>query len=271
MSAALTATEHILAREQKLHALDGLAAAAAHELGTPLATISLVTKELERDTAHIPAIKDDILLLRSQADRCREILRKLTRRPTEPDPHHMSLPVTQLLHEAAGPYRMLGPSIEIGAEPAQAAAAASQREPIGERRPGVIYGLGNIIENAADFARERVEVKARWDQREVVVTIADDGPGFAPEIIDTLGDPYVTTRASGQRSAITGKEASGLGLGFFIAKTLLERSGARLMFTNREAPATGAIVRVVWPREAFDLPGSTDHSATRTAARQAAE
>ena len=236
MSAALTATEHILAREQKLHALDGLAAAAAHELGTPLATISLVTKELERDTAHIPAIKDDILLLRSQADRCREILRKLTRRPTEPDPHHMSLPVTQLLHEAAGPYRMLGPSIEIGAEPAQAAAAASQREPIGERRPGVIYGLGNIIENAADFARERVEVKARWDQREVVVTIADDGPGFAPELIDTLGDPYVTTRASGQRSAITGKEASGLGLGFFIAKTLLERSGARLMFTNREAP-----------------------------------
>ena len=135
----------------------------------------------------------------------------------------------------------------------------------------MIYGLGNIIENAADFARERVEVQARWDHRDVVVTIADDGPGFAPEIIDTLGDPYVTTRASGQRSAITGKEASGLGLGFFIAKTLLERSGARLAFTNREAPATGAIVRVVWPRAVFDLPGSSGPPVAAATAREAAE
>ena len=134
----------------------------------------------------------------------------------------------------------------------------------------MIYGLGNIIENAADFARERVEVQARWDQREVVVTIADDGPGFAPEIIDTLGEPYVTTRASGQRSAITGKEASGLGLGFFIAKTLLERSGAKLVFTNRQPPLSGAIVRVAWPRHAFDLPEGGRTPAT-PAVRQAAE
>ncbi len=270
MSAALTATEHILAREQKLHALDGLAAAAAHELGTPLATISLVTKELQRDTATNPAIRDDIALLQSQAERCREILRKLTSRPAETDPHHVSLPVMQLLQEASGPYRMLGPQIDIAAKPTDAAAHTSQREPIGERRPGVIYGLGNIIENAADFARERVEVQARWDQREVVVTIADDGPGFAPEIIDTLGEPYVTTRASGQRSAITGKEASGLGLGFFIAKTLLERSGAKLVFTNRQPPLSGAIVRVAWPRHAFDLPEGGRTPAT-PAVRQAAE
>ncbi len=258
MSAALTATEHILAREQRLHAIDGLAAAAAHELGTPLATISLVTKELERDAGTLsPEVRDDITLLRSQAERCREILRKLTRRPdAETDPHHVSLPVTQLLHEAAAPYMMLARKIEIRTAPAGSAAAAGQWEPIGERRPGVIYGLGNIIENAADFARETVTIEAGWTAKSVVVTIADDGPGIAPEIIDTLGDPYVTTRASGQRSAITGKEASGLGLGFFIAKTLLERSGAKLTFTNRKAPETGAIVRVVWPRSAFDLPGA---------------
>ena len=290
MTAALTATEHILAREQKLHALDGLAAAAAHELGTPLATISLVTKELEHGAAAFPAIKDDIALLRSQAERCREILRKLTRQPAEPDPHHVSLPVTQLLHEAAAPYRMLARRIDIRAAPADSAlgqsslehASASQSaaarsastqalaEPIGERRPGVIYGLGNIIENAADFARERVEIEARWDKKEVVVTIADDGPGFAPEIIGTLGDPYVTTRAAGQRSAITGKEASGLGLGFFIAKTLLERSGAKLAFANRPPPLTGAVVRIVWPRLAFDLPGSVAGSVAGWVSAQAA-
>lgn len=252
MTTALAATEHILAREQKLHALDGLAAAAAHELGTPLATISLVTRELERDTATHPALKDDIALLRSQADRCREILRKLTRSPSEQDPHHVSLPVTQLLQEAAAPYRMLATKVEISSRPADLA-TAGLGEPIGERRPGVIYGLGNLVENAADFAREKVEIDARWDDRELIVTIADDGPGFSPEIIDTLGDPYVTTRGQGQRAGRTSKEGSGLGLGFFIAKTLLERSGARLVFSNRPPPATGAIVKIVWPRAQFDL------------------
>lgn len=252
MSTALAATEHILAREQKLHALDGLAAAAAHELGTPLATISLVTKELERDTAEIPALKDDIVLLRTQADRCREILRKLTRSPSEQDPHHVALPVTQLLQEASAPYRMLATRIEISSRPADQA-FGGVREPVGERRPGVIYGLGNLIENAADFARNKVDVDARWDEHELIVTISDDGPGFSPEVIDTLGDPYVTTRGPEARAGRTSKEGSGLGLGFFIAKTLLERSGARLSFSNRSAPATGAIVRVSWPRSSFDL------------------
>lgn len=226
MTTALAATEHILAREQKLHALDGLAAAAAHELGTPLATISVVTRELERDTAAMPALKDDIILLRTQADRCREILRKLTRSPSEQDPHHVALPVTQLLQEAAAPYLPLPTKIEISSRPADLANGGLS-EPIGERRPGVIYGLGNLVENAADFAKRNVLIDARWDDRELVVTITDDGPGFSPDIIDTLGEPYVTTRgATGQRSGRTAKEGSGLGLGFFIAKTLLERSGA---------------------------------------------
>jgi two-component system sensor histidine kinase RegB len=253
MSAALSATEHVLAREQKLHALDGLAAAAAHELGTPLATIALVTKELERDTRNLPQIKDDIALLRAQAERCREILRKLTRRPTEQDPHHVSLPVTQLIQEAAEPYRALSANVEISARAIDGADGPARREPVGERRPGVIYGLGNIIENAADFARERVEITARWNEREVVISIADDGPGFSSDIMDTLGDPYVTTRSQTRGQTDDIDEASGLGLGFFIAKTLLERSGARLSLENRMPPARGAIVRIVWPRELFEL------------------
>ncbi|HVY42361.1 MAG TPA: ActS/PrrB/RegB family redox-sensitive histidine kinase [Hyphomicrobiaceae bacterium] len=253
MSAALSATEHVLAREQKLHALDGLAAAAAHELGTPLATIALVTKELERDTESMPQIQEDIALLRAQAERCREILRKLTRRPSEQDPHHVSLPVTQLIQEAAAPYQTLSAKVEISARAVAGTEGAGAREPVGERKPGVIYGLGNLIENAVDFARERVEITARWNEREVVVAISDDGPGFSSEIMDTLGDPYVTTRSSREAQTDDNEEASGLGLGFFIAKTLLERSGARLSLENREAPAHGAIVRITWPREAFDL------------------
>jgi two-component system sensor histidine kinase RegB len=257
MSAALAATEHVLAREQKLHALDGLAAAAAHELGTPLATIALVTKELQSSAARLPEFAEDIQLLRSQAERCRDILRKLAGSPADQnDPHHVSLPVTQLLQEAALPHATAKVRIDISAEPYETATGERLREPIGVRRPGVIYGLGNIVENAVDFASEAVEVRARWDERELTVTIADDGPGFSPEIIDTLGEPYVTTKRTGERMGRTGEEASGLGLGFFIAKTLLERSGARVALENREAPASGAVVRVTWPRGAFDLPAA---------------
>jgi|LNFM01.1.fsa_nt_gb two-component system sensor histidine kinase RegB len=257
MSDALAATEHILAREQRLHALDGLAAAAAHELGTPLATIALVTKELERSASEWPPLQEDIVLLRTQAERCREILRKLTRSPSEQDPHHVSLPVTQLLQEASDPYSRTKIKIEIAAAPATDADPATAEEPIGERRPGVIYGLGNLIENAVDFARDQVTITASWTDREVEVTVADDGPGFSPDIIDTLGEPYVTTRQSGQRLGRSGSEASGLGLGFFIAKTLLERSGAKVSLANRETPERGAVVRVTWTRATFDFRDGT--------------
>lgn len=257
MSAALAATELVLAREQKLHALDGLAAAAAHELGTPLATIVLVTKELESQVDRNTPLGEDIALLRGQAERCREILRTLTRKPSEADPHHTSLPVSQLLHEAAEPYRELSATVDIRSGPAGGAGPTARREPIAIRQPGVIYGLGNIIENAVDFARSKVEITAQWDDESVVITIADDGPGFAPDIFESLGEPYVTTR-SGERAAGGRKEAAGLGLGFFIAKTLLERSGARVSLDNRRLPATGATVRVTWPRALFTAPPAGD-------------
>lgn len=254
MSAALTATELVLAREQKLHALDGLAAAAAHELGTPLATIVLVTSELQRDVPAGTPLAEDVALLRSQAERCREILQKLTRQPSEQDPLHANLSVSQLLDEAAEPYRTSNIAIEITIGPAEGLSGAAAKEPVGERRPGLIYGLGNLVENAVDFARSRVEISARWDERFMEIEVRDDGPGFQPELLDTLGEPYVTTRRSG--SAGAGKRP-GLGLGFFIAKTLLERSGANLTLDNRPAPERGAIVRIVWPREVFEAARAT--------------
>lgn len=252
MSAALAATEHVLAREQKLHALDGLAAAAAHELGTPLSTITLVANELERQIAKDNPYRDDILLLRSQAQRCREILQKLTRHPPDEDPLHGSLTVKEMLHEAAAPYTDGPTFIHISATPSASAAGPAARQPVGIRRPGVIYGLGNIIENAADYAQTRVEISAEWDGQTVSVVIADNGPGFDADMIDTIGEPYVTTRTQGRKGRRSGSKVSGLGLGFFIAKTLLERSGARLSFENREPPDHGAVVRIVWPRSAFE-------------------
>ena len=251
MSAALAATELVLAREQKLHALDGLAAAAAHELGTPLSTIYLVTSEMERQVGKDTPIADDVSLLKGQAQRCREILQKLTRRhPEEQDPLHSIIPVEEMLNEAAAPYQGQRVPIVISARAAANAGQGAQTEPVGLRRPGVIFGLGNIIENAADFAAMRVDISAEWTEDMVIVTIMDDGPGFLAEVIDSLGEPYVTTRPEGHNSH--GTKNVGLGLGFFIAKTLLERSGARLSLENRTQPLHGAVVRVTWKRSAFE-------------------
>jgi two-component system sensor histidine kinase RegB len=253
MSAALAATEAVLAREQKLHALDGLAAAAAHELGTPLATITLVTKELEREVPAGSPLADDIGLLRSQALRCREILQQLTRRPSEQDPMHDRLTVRELLDEAAAPYRRRGKEIAIAAAARTNGAGVPSAEPVGQRRPGLIHGVANLVQNAVEFAATRVEVSAEWDEREVLVTIADDGPGFPPEVMDSLGEPYVTTRPLDKAGAAAGA-SSGLGLGFFIAKTLLERSGATLALANRRQGG-GAMVRLTWPRAQFEAEG----------------
>jgi two-component system, sensor histidine kinase RegB len=252
MSAALAATEHILAREQKLHALDGLAAAAAHELGTPLATITVVAKEMGRDIPPNSPLAEDLALLQSQAVRCRDILQKLTKSPEERDPLHAMLTVSQLIEEAAEPYRVYKTRVRLDIGPEPSATGDGVREPVGERRPGVIYGLGNLLENAVDFAKSEVFVTARWSADRVVVTLVDDGPGFAPDLIDTLGEPYVTTRPSRTRAAKEAGKPSGLGLGFFIAKTLLERSGAELTLENRPKPDVGAVVRITWPRSAYE-------------------
>jgi two-component system sensor histidine kinase RegB len=124
-------------------------------------------------------------------------------------------------------------------------------EPVGARNPAVVYGLGNLLENAVDFANKHVSVGASWDDDNIEVTISDDGPGFAPEIMDRVGEPYVTSRRGRMASD---DEPKGLGLGFFIAKTLLERSGATLTFENRRLPARGAVIKVRWNRAEFEQP-----------------
>ncbi len=251
MSAALAATEHILAREQQLHALDGLAAAAAHELGTPLGTITVVAKELGKAVPPDSPIAEDLALLQSQAVRCREILQKLTRRPSEADPMHARLSVQQLIQEAAEPHLGHRTKVVINTAAEEGALEPARAEPIGQRRPGIIYGLGNLIENAVEFGESRVDITARWTEKTVMLTIADDGPGFPADIMESLGEPYVTTRPARAFGRV-GSEPTGLGLGFFIAKTLIERSGAEVELANRVVPAHGAIVRITWARAQFE-------------------
>jgi two-component system sensor histidine kinase RegB len=242
---ALAATELVLAHEQHLSQLDGLAAAAAHELGTPLSTIAVVVRELERAIEPTSPHAEDIKLLREQAQRCREILAKLTQLSASSEPFDRSK-LSMLIEEVVAPHRNFGVAIDV-VLPADRAA-----EPVGEHNPAIIYGLGNLVENAVDFARERVEIEARWSDGEVTIAIADDGPGFAPEILDRIGEPYLTSRG---RPAGGEGEVAGLGLGVFIAKTLLERSGAALSFANRAAPGHGATVRVHWRREDYERAG----------------
>jgi two-component system sensor histidine kinase RegB len=244
---ALAATELRLAREQKLSALDGLAAAAAHELGTPLGTISLVAKELEREIPEDSPLREDILLLRSQATRCRDILRTLTQHSGETDAMFSKMTLGHLIEEVVQPFRAFGITLDVVLQPDPDAPPA---QPVMPRNPGVIYGLTNLVENAVDFASSRVEVTAFWDAQVIRLAIADDGPGFASNVLGRLGDPFVTTRA--REDVDDSDEAQGMGLGIFIAKTLLERSRATVKLSNRKPPETGACVEVVWKRTEFE-------------------
>ena len=244
---ALGATELALSRREQLNALDGLAAAAAHELGTPLSTIALAAKEMRADVPPGP-LAEDVDLIISQTSRCRAILSKLRNLGADGGDPFAAVPLSELLAEVAKPLEGLGKYIEIVTTP------AAGPEPVFRRNVGLLYGLGNLIENATDFATSRVVINAGWDKATVTLTVTDDGPGFPPELITRLGDPYLTTRARGADSGDAG--AGGLGLGIFIAKTLLGRTGARLSFENA-APGGGARVRIAWPRKVIETQKTT--------------
>lgn len=248
LAEALAATELVLMREQHLTALDGLAAAAAHELGTPLGTIAVVTHEMERELPAGSPLADDVALLRSQSERCRDILRKLSSMGSDPDAYFARQSLPSAVEEVIEPFRDLGPEIVV-------AQSGTGEEPVTRRNPAILYGLGNIVENAVDFAEGRVDIAMDWDGREVAVTISDDGPGFSSSVLERLGEPWVTTReplaaTEAERTAAGG----GLGLGFFIAQTFLMRSGAKVTFVNRPFPDHGAEIRIVWPRARWQAP-----------------
>lgn len=238
---ALAATELVLEREKHLSQLDGLAAAAAHELGTPLATISVVAKEMERELKDDEKFGEDVALLRSQSERCRDILRRLTSLSAESEDHLRRLPLSSLVEEVIAPHRQFGVEIKLIEK------GNRENEPVGARNAAIMYGLGNLIENAVDFARSRVTITVEHTADLVSIIIEDDGTGFAPDVLTHIGEPYMSSRSRQD------ERAGGLGLGLFIAKTLLERSGASLTFTNRATGTSGAQIRIVWPRTLMDI------------------
>jgi two-component system sensor histidine kinase RegB len=242
LSDALAATELVLAREQHLTQLDGLAAAAAHELGTPLSTIVLISKELERVLQDNSPLAADIKTLREQAQRCRDILAKITQLSSSGAPFDR-MKLSTLIEEVVAPHRDFGVAIKVRI------AVAGASEPVGTRNPAILYGVGNILENAVDFAHNAVEVNAWWNNDTVEIIISDDGPGFAPDILKRIGEPYLSRRRGSDDAQ---SEHRGLGLGVFIARTLLERTGAKVSFSNRVFPDHGAVVQIAWARQRFE-------------------
>ncbi|PZQ97707.1 MAG: two-component sensor histidine kinase [Cereibacter sphaeroides] len=252
MSDALLATQMALAREQKLTDLGGVIAATAHELGTPLATIKLVSSELVEELSGREDLQDDARLIREQADRCRDILQSMGRAGKD-DLHLRQAPLGAVLREAAEPHMARGKTvlfdlISDGDE--------KERQPSVLRRPEMIHGLRNLVQNAVDFAATTVWVDATWTDSTITVRISDDGEGYPTSVLGRIGDPFVRSRRSDQETSKR-PEYEGMGLGLFIAKTLLERSGASLSFANGIDPfladrdyasRCGAVVEVIWPR-----------------------
>jgi two-component system sensor histidine kinase RegB len=238
MSHALSATQMALDRERRLSALGGLAAAAAHELGSPLGTIAVVAREIARDLPPGSPLRPDIDLLLSQSERCREILAGLAARPdADRGAPFDRLPLDALVDAAAAPYRGGRVAFRVELLPPGAGAAT----PGLRARPELLHGLGTLIENATQFARSEVRVAIRWDATQMTIAIQDDGPGFDPNMVDRLGEPYLSTGSQGRPG-----DGEHMGLGVFIAQNLLERTDARLHFGNR--PEGGAEVTVTWPR-----------------------
>lgn len=250
MQDALLATQMALAREQKLTDLGGVVAAAAHELGTPLATIKLVSSELMEELADDPDLAEDAQLIRDQADRCRDILRSMGQAGKD-DKQMLQAPLGTVLREAGEPHLHRGKEVCFALGNPDGAVS---REPIIRRTPEVIHGLRNLIQNAVDFAESTVWVEGQWSGDSVTIRIIDDGPGYPAQMIGRLGDPFLRKRASGG-DAPSRPGYEGMGLGLFIAKTLLERTGAELSFANGSDPflapnerpeRRGAIVEVLW-------------------------
>lgn len=253
MQAGLSATQLALAREHRLGSLGALATAAAHQLGTPLGTIAVVARELERTLPASSPEAEDARLLRAEAERCRGILTRLARPEESVLGAAERLPLGALLDEIAGEYR--GGEVGIGVQ--LPGATDSGQEPKVWRIPELLHGLGNLIANAADFARSSVFIRADWTMAELQLSVEDDGPGFDPEILERIGEPYVTSRPGsyalgntelGPSDTFSGQH--GMGLGFFIAKTLIEQTGGSVKAQNREG--RGARIALRWPRGAID-------------------
>ncbi len=232
-SEALNKLQEVIAKEYELESLGGQAAAAAHSLGTPLATIAVVAKELKKDIGDNKDISKDIDLLISQTKRCSEILRQISKKQIKEDVFLSSIKIEDLLEEIINSFK------ETSSKKIELISDNDKHKINIDRTPEIIYGLRNFIGNAVKFSKSHVKINLKSDNRIIEIKINDDGPGIPEDIIEKIGEPYIKSKSAELNSN------SGLGLGTFLGKTLLERQGANLLFT-RNSELGGALVIIKW-------------------------
>ena len=232
-SEALNKLQEVIAKEYELESLGGQAAAAAHSLGTPLATIAVVAKELKKEIGDNKDISKDIDLLISQTKRCSEILKQISKKQIEEDIFLSSIKLEDLLEEIIYSFK------ETSSKKIELVSNEDKNKINIERTPEIIYGLRNFIGNAVKFSKSRVKINLMSDLEKIEIKINDDGPGIPDDIIKKIGEPYIKSKSTELNSN------SGLGLGTFLGKTLLEKQGAKLLF-RRNNDLGGALVVISW-------------------------
>jgi two-component system, sensor histidine kinase RegB len=237
-SEALNKLQEVIAKEHELESLGGQAAAAAHSLGTPLATISVVAKELKKEIGDNEEVSKDLDLLISQTKRCSEILKKISKKQIEEDNFISTIKLDDLLEEIVNSFQ------ETSTKKIDLLTERDFNKITIQRMPEIIYGFRNFIGNAVKFSKSKVEIVLNTNEKIIEIKINDDGPGIPDDIIDKIGEPYIKSKSKELSSN------SGLGLGTFLGKTLLERQGANLLF-RKNSKLGGALVVISWSPESF--------------------
>jgi len=237
-SEALNKLQEVISKEYELESLGGQAAAAAHSLGTPLATISVVAKELKKEIGNDKELSKDIDLLISQTKRCSEILKQISKKQIEEDIFLSSIKFEDLLEEIISSFK------ETSSKEIELLVANDKNKISIQRTPEIIYGLRNFIGNAVKFSKSKVKINLISDQNLIEIKINDDGPGIPEDIIKKIGEPYIKSKSKELSSN------SGLGLGTFLGKTLLERQNAQLLF-KRNSDLGGALIIISWNPKSF--------------------
>jgi len=232
-SEALRKLQEVISKEYELESLGGQAAAAAHSLGTPLATISVVAKELKKELGDDKEVSKDIDLLISQTKRCSEILKQISKKQIKDDIFLSSIKFEDLLEEIISSFK------ETSSKDIDLLIENDNNKIAIQRTPEIIYGLRNFIGNAVKFSKSRVKINLSSDKKTIEIRINDDGPGIPEDVIQKMGEPYIKSKSKELSSN------SGLGLGTFLGKTLLERQGAKLIF-RRNSELGGALVILSW-------------------------
>ena len=237
-SEALNKLQEVISKEYELESLGGQAAAAAHSLGTPLATISVVAKELKKEIGSNKELSKDIDLLISQTKRCSEILKQISKKQIEEDIFLSSIKFEDLLEEIINSFK------ETSSKEIDLSVSKDKNKISIQRTPEIIYGLRNFIGNAVKFSKSKVKINLSSDQNLIEIKINDDGPGIPEDIIKKIGEPYIKSKSKELSSN------SGLGLGTFLGKTLLERQNANLSFI-RNSDLGGALILITWNPKSF--------------------